>query len=57
MISLKSILLGILILVAVAPTLAYLCMKWGLVGFYRGKEVSTGQSEFNSVRDKNKETE
>lgn len=51
----KWILAGLLILIAVAPTLTYLCMKWGIVGFYRGKEVSTGQRRFNSVLDKNKE--
>lgn len=30
------IIVGIII---VALTLAFLCVKWGIVGFYRGKEV------------------
>ncbi len=57
MTTLQYVLLGLLILVVVAPTLVYLCVKWGIVGFYRGKEVSLGQSDFNIVRDENKETE
>ena len=45
---LKWILLGIVLLVTVVPALTYLCMKWGIIGFYRGKEVITGQNNIDS---------
>lgn len=42
--------------ITVAPTLAFLCAKWGLVGFYRGKEAFRKQNETN-VQDNSKESE
>lgn len=41
----------------VLPILAFLIMKWATVGFYRGKEVSEKQNEFDSVQNNDKETE
>lgn len=39
--------------IVVAPVLAYLCVKWGMVGFYRGKEAFRKTNEF--YKDVNKE--
>jgi len=52
---LKWILLILGIIIA-APILAFLCMKLGTVGFYRGKEVSGRENEFNVKDNNNNET-
>ena len=44
--------------IIVIPILAFLIMRSGTVGFYRGKEVWKRRNEFNSVQNKNEnETE
>lgn len=35
--------------IIVLPILAFLCVKLGTVGFYRGKEAFKRQNEFNSI--------
>jgi len=47
------IILGIIFVV---PTLAFLVMKWGSVGFYRGKEAIRRENDF-SVSDNNNNNE
>lgn len=43
--------LFIIALLCVAPALAFLCAKWGIVGYMRGKEVSAKiEDEIDSVQ-------
>lgn len=47
--------LGIIIVV---PTLVFLCMRQGVVGFYRGKEAAKRLlNEFSRVQDDNENNE
>lgn len=48
------LLLGIFV---VLPILAFLCMKLGTFGFYRGREVFKRQNEFDDVQDDDEEIE
>lgn len=49
MITLKLALL-ILCAVFVIPVLAFLCMKWGMMGYYTGKEVFKRQSKVDGTQ-------
>jgi len=46
------IILGAII---VLPILAFLCVKCGTAGFYRGKEAMKKQNEFNNVNNNEEE--
>ena len=50
-----ELILLIIAIVFTAPTLVFLCVKWGIVGFYRGKESFKRQNEFNRVQNNNEE--
>ena len=41
----------------VVPTLAFLVMKWGSVGFYRGKEASNRKIDGTTINDKKRKHE
>ena len=41
----------------VVPTLAFLVMKWGSVGFYRGKEASNRKIDVTTINDKKRKYE
>lgn len=51
-----KILLAIGIII-VLPILAFLCMKLGVVGFYRGKEASQQKNEVSVNNSNDNETE
>ena len=44
-------------IIIVLPILAFLCMKLGTVGFYRGKEAMQKEDDFNVEDNNNNETE
>lgn len=43
--------------IIVIPILAFLCMRSGVVGFYRGKEVWKRKNKFDSVQNNDNEIE
>ena len=52
--------LSILGLIFIVPVLAFLCGKFGTVGFYRGKEAMQQKEDevnVNNTENNNKETE
>lgn len=51
-----KLILFIITMLCVAPALAFLCMKWGVVGFLRGKEVSE-EKHCEDVQDNNQRNE
>lgn len=46
-----------LVLIIVVPILAYLSVKWGMVGFYRGKEVYKRRIDVTTIDDKKRKYE
>jgi len=53
---LKWILL-VLGLIIVVPILAFLCVKWGVAGFYRGKEAAKRRIDVTTIGDKKRKIE
>jgi hypothetical protein len=52
-ISIFDLILLILVIFVVVPILSYLCIKFGTVGFYRGKEANK-REKVNSENTENK---
>ena len=47
----------ILGLIIVLPVLFYLCIKWGAVGFYRGKEAYKKRIDITTINNKKRKHE